>query len=193
MGDIMAFDTKPFNEDKFMMEEFLMLKKEHKIKTVVETGTFHGVTTKWFCDNFDNVLTVEVNAEFHKKAEENLADCENVKMYLGSSVNILENLLPSLSDKGLLMFLDAHWYSNPLIGELQAIAKAKKKPFLVLHDFKVPDKDFAFDSYNGQDYEWSWVEPYIKEIYGEGGYDHYFNKEATGARAGCVFVKPKAM
>ena len=46
----------PFNGDSFMKLDFLKL-KEKGFNTVVETGTYHGDTTEWLCDNFDKVYT----------------------------------------------------------------------------------------------------------------------------------------
>ena len=48
----MAFDKAPFNEDSYMEKEFLSIKDKYKIDVVVETGTYHGVTTEWFAKNF---------------------------------------------------------------------------------------------------------------------------------------------
>jgi hypothetical protein len=93
-------------------------------------------------------------------------------------------------DKKVLLFLDAHWEAScPLLDELAAIAESGMKPIIAIHDFKVPNKDFGFDSYNGQDYTWDWIAPSIEKIYGK-DFKHYYNTVAEGAKRGCVFIEP---
>src|SRR6478736_1849018 len=166
------------------------------IDTIIETGTFKGGTTKVFSQmkGIESVHTIEISDEHFADAEKYLSDSLNVVMYKGSSEKVLRNVIPHLLDKKVLFFADAHWSEAcPLLEELKEIADQGMKPVILIHDFKVPGTSLGFDSYNGQDFELEWVEPSLKEIYGEGGYHTEYNdpNTALGARRGVLFVFPK--
>lgn len=191
----MQFSSAPFNEDTFMEQYFLELKQQYNIKNVIETGTFEGMTTAWLSAHFDKVWTTEINETYYKIAGERLFARKNVVRMLGDSVKTLPLIIRELDKSNTLFFLDAHWYKNPLLGELQVIAEAGIRPTIIcIHDMKNPDDPtMGFDSYPDQniEYTYEWVKPYIDAIYGEGGYIYFFNKNATGARRGCLFIIAK--
>jgi len=183
-----------FNEDVYLVEKFLDIKKKKKINTVIETGTYHGVTTKWFSSNFDKVYTVECNGTYFEEAKNNLSGVSNVSMELDDSPKFLGKIIELTDDKSTIVFLDAHWYTNPVLAELDAIKKSGKKPILAIHDFMVPDHpEFGYDVYPDQGivYNWEWIKERIESIYGVDGYTKEYNTKATGAMRGCVFVYPK--
>ena len=195
MAGEMTFDNGPFNEDVFMQDAFLELKKKHKIKLVIETGTYHGTTTEWLAKNFKTVYTVEVNKEFAEIAAKTLSKYKNCHQFLGNSVDSLEFMLTQgKPDLPKLVFLDAHWYANPLLGELEVIAACGIKPVLVIHDFYNPfHPDFGYDVYPDQKitYNFEYVSAALEKIYGKDGFKHWYNQKATGAKRGCLFVTPK--
>lgn len=188
---MIPFETEPFNGDTFLQEKFISLRDEKNITTVIETGTYKGTTTKWLAENFRNVLTVEYNKTLFE--EYDFDEYPNITSWLGSSADLLPLMIKVAEfkirdDENYLVFLDAHWYANPLQKELEAIAAAKKKPILVIHDFKNPfDDTMGYDQYPEQGivYDYNYVRDFLKNI---GEYDTEFNKEATGARRGCLFV-----
>lgn len=192
----MAFDQAPFNEDSFMEKEFLRLRDEYGIKTVIETGTYHGVTTNWLGDNFENVYTIECNTNFYYAAQEKFSkrSIQNITSLFGDSVKMLPKIISGIRTP-TLVFLDAHWYENPLINELLTMAELKYQPEIIcIHDMQNPnDLTMGYDSYPNQGivYTFEWVKPHIDAVYGEDGYTHYFNKEATGARRGALFIIKK--
>lgn len=178
-----------FNRDDLLHAKFRQLVTDHKIDVVIETGTFHGMSTKAFAAMGVEVHTVDNNQAFYNIAQAGLEDLNNVHQYLDNSPDFLAKLLPSLKDKNVLLFLDAHWeHYCPLIDELTEIAKAGIKPVIAIHDFKVPDKDFGYDIYKGQPFEYSWIKPYLESIYGT--YKHYYNTQAHGSRRGVIFIEP---
>jgi hypothetical protein len=182
-----------FNEDIYLCEKFLDIKKKHKINTVIETGTYHGVTTKWFSKNFDAVLTVECNEEYYNEAQKSLGLLNNVISELKNSPKFLEEKLSYINAESTIIFLDAHWYTNPVLAELDAIKNSGKKPILAIHDFMVPNHpEFGYDVYPDQGiiYNWEWIEYKINGIYNEGGYTKEYNEKATGAMRGCLFIYP---
>lgn len=190
----MAFDQAPFNEDKFVEKEFLLLRDKYKIETVIETGTYEGRTTRWLAEHFNKIHTVEINEAYHNTALNYLSGLSNISMYLGNSVAALPLILPKCTDKTIL-FLDAHWgHYNPLLDELKVIAESKLRPVIIIHDMENPnDKTMGFDVYPalGIVYNWEWIEESIINIYGQNGFDYYYNEEAEGARRGVVYITPR--
>lgn len=187
-------NLKGFEGDTFMREKFVEIIKRRKIDLVIETGTYLGGTTNQLRQMAKNVITIEVNKDYFSKAYSNIEDHSNVQMILGDSPEVLNGIFENNFTKeiSVLMLLDAHWMDAcPLKQELAEIAKADIKPVIVIHDFLVPGTDFGFDSYNGQPFTYEWLKPYIDNIYGEGKYKHYYNKMATGAKRGILYVEPK--
>lgn len=189
---IMPWQAYPFNKDVFACLKFLSLKQQFKIDTVIECGSAMGGSTKWFAENFDNVVTIEINPEFQKFCKERTSHCKNIEYVLSDSTEVLGDLLEQ-NCSSVLLFLDDHWLENlPLMEELRLIAASGQTPVIVIHDFKVPGyQELGFDSYNGQDFEWEWIKPSIEAIYGEDGYDIEYNSQATGAKRGILFITPK--
>lgn len=183
--------TKAFNSDRYVLHELKKLIKKFNIKNIFETGTYMGNTTLVLSELVENVYTVEYNATYFEQAKEKLKNCNNVHMNLGNSPEVMDKLLPTLNGN-TLFFLDAHWYSYcPLIDEIKIIDKhGKKDAVLILHDFKVPGKDFGYDTYNGQDYNFKWVEPHINKLY-LNNYNYYYNDVAEGSNRGVLYVTPK--
>lgn len=182
-----------FNQDIHLCQKFIDIKSHNDLDTVVETGTYHGVTTEWFAQNFNKVYTVECNEAYYKEALGRISKYQNIKHYLMDSPLFLEKILTEIDDNKTIIFLDAHWYTNPVLNELEAIKRSGKKPILSIHDFKVPNRpDFGFDVYPEQGivYDWNWIEPHINSIYGS-NYEVFYNQEAVGARRGCIFINPK--
>ena len=182
-----------FEGDLFARNKFQDIIESNGINTVVETGTYLGSTTRYFAQWADIVHTIEINKYNYEKAKSNLYDCSNVKMHFGNSSQELAKVIATLDkSQPVLFFLDAHWEDyNPLLAELKVIALAGLKPFIAIHDFKVPNKpELGFDSYKGQDYEWDWIKAGIEEIYDEGGYKVEYNSEASGAKRGIIYISP---
>ncbi len=190
----MKTEDNAFNRDIFLVKKFLAIKDQYSLDTVIETGTFKGSTTSWFCENFDNVYSVECNREYYEESKKNLERFKNLTLNLEESPNFLSKVLPKIDDKKTIIFLDAHWYTNPVLAELQNIKRSGKKPIIAIHDFMVPDHpEFGYDVYPNQGivYNWEWIEKYIENIYGSNGYIKEYNTQATGSMRGCIFIFPK--
>jgi hypothetical protein len=82
------------------------LSKQFNIKTLIETGTYFGQSTKYFSKNFDQVHTIELSQELHNFAKK-LNSKENIKFYQGDSAEILKLIVKELPLKSTF-FLDAH-------------------------------------------------------------------------------------
>ncbi len=144
----MEIAYKPFGGDKLLKEEFERLIKRFSIKTIIETGTYVGDTTKELSTMVKSVHTIETNKQFYDIAKWNCRNLTNVTFHLGSSPEIIERVLPMVI-KPVLFFLDAHWFNYwPILDELKVIGKkGGKNSVIVIHDFYVPGKNFGYDSY----------------------------------------------
>ncbi len=196
----MLFGGSAFNEDTHMQEFFTELAKR-KFDTVVETGTYEGITTIFLAKNFEKVFTFEVMEEYYKRAVKNLVQhgIKNVKMAQMDSAKGLDLFLkhqgPDADLSNTIFFLDAHWYTNPLLGELKAMAESKicKNSVVVIHDMQNPfDRSMRFDQYPEQNiiYNREWIIPSLDAIFGKVNEDYIisYNAKSAGARTGCMVV-----
>lgn len=180
--------------DIHLLENFLLLAKKHNCTTFFETGTWHGKTAQEVCRHIKEVITVEVNEQFHEIASKNLQGIGNVKLVLGSSPEVMEQTL-SNNQEGLIFFLDAHWHEDwPLLDELRVIAEKNIKPVIMIHDFFVPGADgnalFGFDSYQNQPLNYEYVREGLEKIYGVDGFN-YFYSDKVELNSGLLYVEPK--
>lgn len=202
LPNIMPFQLEPFNGDTFVQDNFLKLRDKYHIKTIVETGTAFGGTTKFLCENFEEVYSVEVNKKYYDIAEQRLCEFKNLGLINADSSNALHSIVDFIIsinyDKSVLFFLDAHWENKcPLIEELNAISKLNKSginPIIVIHDFKVPNEpQLGYDSYNGQEFTFKWIKPHLDNIYGIDNYTYFYNtnETSTQVKRGVIYIEPK--
>jgi hypothetical protein len=185
---------KAFNTDLSITKKFLELKKEYNIGVAIETGTYHGDTTTWLAENFEIVYTVEYDKRYLEIANQNIKSYSNIRSYLGNSIDYLGSFIEESKDSSIIIFLDAHWYANPVLLELDKIKESGIKPVLAIHDFKVPERpDLGYDIYPEQGivYEWEWIKEKIESIYGKDGYIKEYNNDSPPNMRGCLFVLPK--
>jgi len=188
-------NAKGYEGDDFIHDELKKLCEKFKVKTIIETGTYHGGSTKRLATLADKVFTIETKKENFDYSRNALLGTSNVHCILGNSSIMLPGLLTGLSgEESYCFFLDAHWEShNPLLDELKAIADKGLKPVIFIHDFKNPaHPEFGFDSYGGQDYDFAWIKAGVERIYGADGYDYHYNSIASGAKRGVIYIYPKA-
>lgn len=191
---LMPFQWEAFNGDTFIQNEFLKLKEKFAITTALELGTCLGSTAIWLAKNFDNVITIEINEQYAEIAGERLneSNCENVTLYISSTTDALPSI--ELTDNTLI-FIDSHWLEVcPMQEELEIIAQKGIKPVIAIHDFYVPNEpNLGYDNIHGQNFEFGWIKPKIDAIYGEDGYDFYYNSDAesTVIKRGIIYITPK--
>jgi len=177
----------PFEGDTFIRAEIEKLRDKFKIKNCIETGTQYGATTKALAEIFERVITIEADSEYLEIAKSNV-DSDNVTFVDGKS----EELLTEFNTDNVLYYLDAHGCNVggcPLKNELEIIRDHNHRNVcIVIHDFKVPGKDFGFDAY---DYELKFeeIEDQLFEIYKD-GFGYHYNEEANGANRGIIYIYP---
>ena len=161
--------AEAFNRDTIVADTIVQLVKDLKIDCIVETGTYAGKTTAFLAEEFPtlSLYTVEIQFETFLIAEKNLKSFANVKQFCGSSEAMFQKLLPTLSGKRILFYLDAHWEDYwPLLDELYEIAKTHQDSCcIVIDDFKVPNRPFKYDSYKNQLLDLQYVNKGLKGVF----------------------------
>jgi hypothetical protein len=192
---LMPFQWEAFNGDTFIQNEFINLKERFNITTALELGTCLGSTAIWLSQNFDNVITIEINEQYAEIASERLteAGCENTTLYVSSTTDAL----PSIElDDNTIIFIDSHWLEIcPMQQELEIIAQKNIRPVIAIHDFYVPNEPtLGYDSINGQVFDFEWIKSKVDAIYGEDGYEFYYNSDAesTEIKRGIIYITPKS-
>lgn len=175
-------------DDTFLKEKFEEIIKKYNINTVIETGINNGDSTIQFSKMVERVIGIDVMQSCidttYKKLENN--SIQNVELYLGSSPEVLNKIIPSIDVDKTIFFLDAHWYDYwPIIDEINQIPK--NKGIIVVHDFFVPNKpELGYDVYKGINFDYE----YIKEALLDWSSSHRleYNVQANGSCRGVGFI-----
>ena len=84
------------------------------LRTLIETGTYMGDTVEVTRHHFDHVNSIEISAEIHRLAKIRFRDIANVRLFVGDSRSVLQQVLATLHEPALF-WLDGH-YSGPHTG-----------------------------------------------------------------------------
>jgi len=177
-----------FEGDTFIKDELIKLRNTFGLTHCVETGAQYGSTTIELKTIFKNVTTIEADEKYFDIAKGRFVNTD-IDLVHGDSGYILYRYIKD----NALFYLDAHGCEVggcALKKELeQLVAGNANNICIAIHDFRVPGKDFGYDTY---DYELCYeeIEPHLKQIYPD-GYGYHFNSEADGARRGIVYIYPK--
>ena len=169
------------------------LGKDFHIEAAVETGTWKGETTRFLSSCFDEVHTIEISDEHYKNAIETLKDRPNVHLHLGSSEKVMHEILPALSSKRTIFYLDAHWNEYwPLLDELEEIGKTHKDNcIVVIDDFKVPHRrDISYDKYGRHKCSYEYISKKLDQVFTDYDYYYLIPKDLT-SRAKFVAIPKK--
>lgn len=184
-----------FNGDSVVAETVEKLIQTLQIEVIVETGTHLGTTTEFLAQKFPNlkIYTVETNFSFFVKAEKRLEPYSNVKVLHGGSEHVLGSLIPMLKGQRILFYLDAHWYDFwPLQDELKMISRhCINECAIIIDDFKVPGRNFRFDSYKNEPLDLKFIEPFFDKCITNANI--FFNDRTTrkGGAVGKFYAFPK--
>lgn len=193
-----------FNSDKFVEKEIIKLKDFFNIKTVIETGTYLGETTKFMCENFEKVYGIEISDKYFNTTTQTCHDKLNLNLIKSSSVDYFNEKLKELgeNEKTILFYLDAHWDNYwPLRDEIKSISENfYNKAIIVIDDFFVPNRDFQFDTYDGNVCNFDYIEDVINNCYSE--YTFYYldktlrnlpKRDGTIGGVGKIFIIPNKL
>lgn len=163
---------------------------------VVETGTFRGVTTRYFAKQTNlPVFSVELEQRYFEYSKLSLRDCQKVNLSLGDSRAFLNKLIndPTCPKENVFFYLDAHWNADlPLYDEIELIGDHWAKSVVMIDDFEVPDDPgYAFDDYGGgAKLSLEYIQPLLKD-----NWSVFFpsakSEEETGFKRGAVVLAAK--
>ncbi|HSX13993.1 MAG TPA: hypothetical protein VLE96_06210 [Chlamydiales bacterium] len=172
---------------------FENLKNMHHIDTAFETGTYLGKTTGYLSKIFNHVYTVEISELPYDHSRKFLSQFSNVHCYLGSSNIVLREILPSLKDKPIFFYLDAHGYEYcPLLAELEEISKTHRDNcILVIDDFKVPGRpDISYDAFYDYEFSFEYIHETLDKVFSN-YICYYVIPKNLGSRAKFVAIPKK--
>lgn len=113
----------------------------------IESGTFHGKTTKWAAMHFEFVHTIERSDNLYRLHSSELANIKGVTPHLGDSRDILPKILTAVKDKKCVFWLDGHWSGTgsetagendqcPLMDELACLS-CRKEDIILIDDARL--------------------------------------------------------
>jgi hypothetical protein len=124
-------------EPNNLLLHFLL--KNFNVDTFVETGSAHGGMTVKACGLFSSVYTVELNTALFNETSQKVkgrANCRN-----GKSVDFLKELLPTIKDKPIIYWLDAHYSGDETSGIEEQCSLLDE---IKIINSRREDKDFIF-------------------------------------------------
>ncbi len=99
-------------------------------RSVIEVGSFKGVTTRRLAKLFDVVHSIEIDPRLYEMARQRCADRSNVTVHLGDGKKVLADICPKVSR--CIAFLDGHFSGEgtgmgdepePVLAELDVIER----------------------------------------------------------------------
>jgi hypothetical protein len=138
-------------DDHFLHDRLKAVVSEQNIEVVVETGIADGNSSREFCKMVPRYIGIDIDPSRIIQVNGVLTQSAANKWELlqGNSPDVLRQIMPILPAAQTLFFLDAHNHPAapvwPLPEEIRAIPPGEG--VLVLHDFRVPGKDFGVDGY----------------------------------------------
>lgn len=128
---------------------FLDLMQRVPFDAIFETGTYRGVSTAWFADNFSGpIYSCEKEQLYYLQAKENLKSIPNVHLSLSDSRDFLSANMREMADRNGFFYLDAHWGVDlPLREEIETILNSDCRSVIAIDDFRVPGDEYTFDDY----------------------------------------------
>ena len=146
--------SNPHSYTKFRMIKHLQQKT--KSSTLIETGTYLGVTTRRCANIFKTVYTVELDETLANNARKFLTSKSNVEVIQGDGLQVILDILKNKATNNILIFLDGHASGGdtacgdlpePAIEELKVIAQYKSKVnAIIIDDFRTFGTDSGFPS-----------------------------------------------
>jgi hypothetical protein len=186
--------TEPFNGQRARLDAVRSIIRSFDPDAFVETGTFIGSTTRFFCGNGVPVYTAEAKLSFWLIARLRLGWGSGANVFHGDSKAMLSNLAAERPFQRPLAYLDAHWWSEmPVESELNLIFDAFPEAVVVIDDFQVEDDPgYAYDQYDGLALSLRHIPIPSRAVV---AYPAVGSEDETGARRGTLYVAkgPDAM
>ena len=139
----------PFNGQEGRKALVLTALQRLQPRSILETGTFRGTTTRFFAENFSGpVYTCEIDKRWYLTAQRSFLGFPSIEIDLDDSRAFLLRKLANVEGP-VLIYLDAHWSSDlPLAREIEIIISSSIDAVVFIDDFAVPgDRGYSFDDY----------------------------------------------
>ena len=131
----------------------LDIRDEFGITHFIETGTNVGQTAEWASQEFEQVITIEMDDDLHQTALNKRGHIENIDFVKGQSQDKLREIVPEL-DAPAIFHLDAHcggkWAASageslerddlppcPVLDEIAIIGESEYGHYLFIDDARV--------------------------------------------------------
>ena len=124
--------------------------REHGLRILVETGTYHGDMVEALRRDFERVFSIELGEDLHRRAVARFLKVRNVRLVQGDSAAKLPEIVAEL-DRPALFWLDGHYSAGitargdedtPVFKELDAILQAPDLGHVIVID---DARDFGTD------------------------------------------------
>jgi len=89
-------------------DQILALARRHRLRTLVETGTYLGDMVWSLQDHFDRIYSIELDAALALRARQLFKRRQGIEIIAGDSAAVLPRVLSQLSGPALF-WLDAHY------------------------------------------------------------------------------------
>jgi len=86
--------------------------REFDLRTLIETGTYHGAMVSATKDVFSRIVSIELDKTLYERAKKKFSRYGHISILQGDSGEVLGNLLPSITEP-CLFWLDAHYSGGP--------------------------------------------------------------------------------
>jgi hypothetical protein len=112
------------------------------LRILVETGTFYGDTSFALRNNFQRIVSIELDQALYERAKERLQPYKQITVLQGDSGKVIARVMGEISEP-VLFWLDAHYsggitargeVDSPIFAELDVILTHSIKNHVILID-----------------------------------------------------------
>jgi hypothetical protein len=181
---------QPLNGQSARMRAVRALINEFGPDALIETGTFVGSTTRFFCGNGVPVYTAELKRTFALLARLRLGWGTEARLYRSDTLTMLRRLAAERPFERPLAYLDAHWWGElPVTAELGVLREHWNDAVVVIDDFMVPgDSGYTGYGYNDGYLSLNEQDGVSLPSDAKAAYPAVPSEQETGARNGALYV-----
>ena len=147
---LFRFETRnPHSYSKF--RQIKVLAQRSGASMLIETGTYVGNTAMRCSRVFERVITIELDADLFRQANEYLSQRKNVQCLEGDALVLLPQVLERADVNDVMVFLDGHFsgqqtahgdLAEPACEEIEVLAKYRHKiRAFIVDDFRCFGRD----------------------------------------------------
>jgi hypothetical protein len=116
--------------------------KQFGYSIFIETGTYLGDMVEAQKNNFQRIISIELDQHLYQRAKRKFAEDEHITIYQGDSSRVLPQIMSAVKEPAIF-WLDGHYSAGitakgdketPIYGELEAIFNDSSLPHVLLID-----------------------------------------------------------